>query len=136
MSGLFSCVHPSLPGSFPLQETPQAPVGTLVHQLMPTGRQGTSKCAARCASPAQWDIHFMALQRGSAFPMGRGRVGSRSANVRKIFKLSLLYYVMYETVGEEGRGVREKQHTLFSIKLGTVEVSTLSSFCVYVHMTQ
>lgn len=83
-----SCFHCSLSGYLPLQVTRQAPAGILAHRPMPAGRQGTSKCAARCASPAQWDIRCTARQRGSASPMGPGRVNSRSANVREIFQIS------------------------------------------------
>lgn len=76
-----------------LQVTRQAPVGIQAHLPMPAGRQGTSKCAAKCALPAQWDIHCMAQQRGSASPMGPGLANSRSANVRETFKISLWCYV-------------------------------------------
>lgn len=86
-------IHCSLPVCLPSQVTQQAPVEILVHLPMPAGRQETSKCAARCASPAQWDIHYMAQQRGSAFPMGRGRADNHSANVREIFKMSVWCYV-------------------------------------------
>ncbi len=84
-----SCFHCSLSGYLPLQATRQTPVGILVHLPMPAGRQETSKCAARSVSPAPWDIHCMARQRGSASPMGPGRADSHSANVRKILKMLL-----------------------------------------------
>lgn len=88
-----SCFHCSTSGYLPLQATRRAPVGIQAHLPMPAGRQGTSKCAVKCASPAQWDIHCMAQQRGSAFPMGPGLANSRSANVRETFKISLWCYV-------------------------------------------
>lgn len=83
------CFHCSLCGYLPMQATQRAPVGILAHLPMPAGRRGTSKCAARCASPAQWDIHCTAQQRGSASPTGPGQADSHSANVREILKMSL-----------------------------------------------
>ncbi len=74
----------SLCGYLSLQATRRTPVGILAHLPMPAGRQETSKCAARCASPAQWDIHCTAQQRESAFPTGPGRADSHFANVSEI----------------------------------------------------
>lgn len=77
--------------SFLLQATQAAPVEILEHLLMLAGRRGTSKCAARCVSPAQWDTHCTAQQRGFAFPTGPGQADSRSANVRNFFQKCLCY---------------------------------------------
>lgn len=65
-----------------LQATQQTPAGILARPLTQVERQGTSKCAAKFASPAQWDTRCTALQRGYASPTGRGRGDSRSASVR------------------------------------------------------
>lgn len=109
MASSVSRFHCSLSDDLWLQETLQIPVGIQAHLPMPAGRQGTSKCAARCASPAQWDIHCTDRQRGSASPMGPGRADNRSVNVRK--SLKCLCDVMYETVGEECIGVIERGNT-------------------------
>lgn len=90
----------SLSGYLPLQATRQAPAGIPAHLPMPAGRQGTSKYAAKCASPAQWDIHYTAQQRGSASPTGPGRADSRSANVRKNSTMSLWCCVWNSRRGE------------------------------------
>ena len=84
MASSVSYFHHSLSGYLLLQATRQTPVGILALLPTPAGRQETSKCGARCALPAQWDIHCMARQRGSASPMGPGRADSHSANVREM----------------------------------------------------
>lgn len=83
------CFHCLSSCYLPLQATRRTPVGILAHLLMPAGRLGTSKCAARCASPAQWDILCMAQQRGSASPTGPGRADSRFASVRGTLNMFL-----------------------------------------------
>lgn len=88
-----SCFHCCFSGYLTLQATQQIPVGILVHLPMPAGRRGTSKCVARCALPAQWDIHYTAQRRESVFPTGPGRADSHSANVREIFKMSLMLWM-------------------------------------------
>lgn len=85
----FVFFHCSLSGYLPLQVTRPTLVGIPAHLPMPAGRQGTSKCGARCASPAQWDTRCTARQRGSASPTGLGLADSRSASVSEIFKMSL-----------------------------------------------
>lgn len=88
-----SFFHCSFSGYLPLQATRLAPVGILAHLPIAAGKQATSKCAAKCASPAQWGIHCTGQQRGSVSRMGPGRADSPSANVREIFQMSLSCYI-------------------------------------------
>lgn len=73
-----------------LQVTLQIPAGILACLLTRVESQGPSKCAAKFASPAQWDTRCTALQRGYASPTGPGRGDSRSANVSKILNVFVM----------------------------------------------
>lgn len=77
-------------GYLVLQATLQIPAGILARPLMRLERRGPSKCAAKFASPAQWDTRCTALQRGFASPTGPGRGDSRSANVSEIWNVFVM----------------------------------------------
>lgn len=117
----------------PLQVTRQTPVGILAHPSMPPGRQGTSKCAARCASPAQWDIRCTGRQRGSASPTGPGRVDSRSANVSWMCQMSRWCYARSSCSGERSREMIHAHLVIHTYSHADPETPGNSKSCTEVH---
>lgn len=77
------CSHCLCSGYLVLQATQPTPAGIPARPLTPVERRGTSKSAAKFASPARSDTRCTAPQRGYASPTGPGQGDSHSANVRR-----------------------------------------------------